>query len=108
MYKNNCAVVNGKRTFNMFSTQDPVEHAQVKRPIVKFYSWSSVLTMEPHIDKVIADFTQQLDTRFVSPAGGVPPKDVDLCAWITYGKQTTHQYFLSLSLSLLSLFLSLT
>ncbi|KAK4463171.1 Pisatin demethylase [Cladorrhinum samala] len=84
MYKNNCAVVNGKRTFNMFSTQDPVEHAHVKRPIVKFYSWSSVLTMEPHIDKVIADFTQQLDTRFVSPAGGVPPKDVDLCAWITY------------------------
>lgn len=103
MYKTSSGMVNGKRTYNMFSIQDPAEHAHVKRPIAKFFSWSSVLAMEPHIDKVITDFTKQLDARFVNPAGA-PSKDVNLCAWFTYSKNTPSRISLSLPLFNLILF----
>lgn len=51
----------------MFSEVDNVEHARLKRPVVRHYSVPSVLAMEPHMDSVIADFLNHLQTRYVSP-----------------------------------------
>ena len=49
----------------MFSEVDNVEHARIKRPVVRHYSASSVLAMEPHMDMVIQDFIDHLQTRYV-------------------------------------------
>lgn len=52
----------------MFSEVDNVEHARLKRPVVRHYSVPSVLAMEPHMDKVIADFLNHLQERYVKPS----------------------------------------
>ncbi len=51
----------------MFSEIDNVKHALIKRPVVRKYSVPAVLALEPHMDKVIADFLQHLQKRFVEP-----------------------------------------
>lgn len=50
----------------MFSEVDNVEHARLKRPVVRHYSVPSVLAMEPHMDKVIQSFLSHLHTRYVT------------------------------------------
>ncbi len=54
----------------------------MKRPIVKYYSLSSVLALEPHMDKVIEDFCTHLDTRFIKGPDG--PKDINLGEWVAF------------------------
>ncbi|KAK3940293.1 Pisatin demethylase [Diplogelasinospora grovesii] len=81
-YHNNSAVINGKITYHLFSTTDQAEHARMKRPIVKYYSLGSVLALEPHMDKVINDFCQHLEQRFMTGPGG--PKECDLGEWIAF------------------------
>ncbi|KAK0649763.1 cytochrome P450 [Cercophora newfieldiana] len=66
-YKNSSSVIDGKITYHMFSECDNVEHARLKRPVVRHYSVPSVLAMEPHMDKVIADFLAHLQKRYVEP-----------------------------------------
>ncbi|KAK3353366.1 cytochrome P450 [Lasiosphaeria hispida] len=81
-YHNNSTMINGKIVYHMFSTTDQAEHARMKRPIVKYYSLSSVLGMEPIMDKVVGAFCKQLDNRFVSGPSG--PKECDLGEWIAF------------------------
>ncbi|KAI0174798.1 cytochrome P450 [Pestalotiopsis sp. NC0098] len=80
-YHNNSAVVNGKTTYHLFSQTDHAEHARMKRPIAKYYSQSSLATLEPLMDKVVRDFCKELDTRFAKgPQDGV----CDLGEWIAF------------------------
>ncbi|KAK4171504.1 putative cytochrome P450 E-class, group I [Triangularia setosa] len=79
-YHNNSALVNGKITYHMFSTTDQTEHAQMKRPIVKHYSLGSVLALEPHMDNVLGELMQQLDSRFLQG----PKKTCELGEWIAF------------------------
>lgn len=66
-YKNSSSMIDGKQVFHMFSEVDNVEHARLKRPVVRHYSVPAVLALEPHMDKVIADLLQHLRKRFVEP-----------------------------------------
>ncbi|KAM0378981.1 hypothetical protein ACHAPY_005612 [Fusarium culmorum] len=67
-YHNNSAVIDGKITYHLFSTTDQAEHARMKRPIVKYYSQSSVIGLEPLFDDLIRDFCGHLETRFMNVA----------------------------------------
>ncbi|KAK0713262.1 pisatin demethylase [Lasiosphaeria miniovina] len=51
----------------MFSETDNVEHARMKRPVVRHYSVPSVLATEPHMDKVIQEFIDLLQERYAGP-----------------------------------------
>lgn len=55
----------------------------MKRPIVKYYSQGSVLTLEPLMDTVISDFCDHLETRFM---GGKQSQECDLGQWIGFCK----------------------
>ncbi|KAI1871211.1 uncharacterized protein JN550_004656 [Neoarthrinium moseri] len=79
-YHNNSAIINGKTTYHLFSETDQVEHARIKRPIVKYYSQSSVGAFEPLMDKVIGDFCKHLETRFMDGE----QKHFDLGQWIAF------------------------
>ena len=79
-YHNNSTVINGKITYHLFSETNQAEHARMKRPIVKYYSLPSCLTLEPLMDSVIGDFCDQLETRFMG--GGQTP--CDLGEWIGF------------------------
>ncbi|KAL6354051.1 hypothetical protein LRP88_12603 [Fusarium phalaenopsidis] len=78
-YHNNSAVINGKITYHLFSTTDQAEHARMKRPIVKYYSQSSVIGLEPLFDSLISDFCGHLENRFMN---GSEPTECDLGEWI--------------------------
>lgn len=80
-YHNNSTVINGKITYHLFSTMDQEEHARMKRPIVKYYSQGSVLTLEPLMDTVIGDFCDHLETRFMD---GKQNQECDLGQWIGF------------------------
>ncbi|RSM12473.1 hypothetical protein CDV31_006314 [Fusarium ambrosium] len=80
-YHNNSAVVNGKITYHLFSTTDQAEHARMKRPIVKYYSQSSVIRLEPLFDSLIGDFCGHLEKRFMS---GTEPTECDLGEWVGF------------------------
>ena len=66
-YKISSSVVDGKIAYHMFSETDNVEHARLKRPVVRHYSVPSVLAMEPLMDMAIGDFLEHLRTRYVQP-----------------------------------------
>lgn len=51
---------------NLFSELNTVKHASLKKPIVRYFSNSSVLATEPLMDEVIADFCEQMDNRFAT------------------------------------------
>lgn len=79
MYLGSSALVDGKIVYNLFSQIDKQQHAQEKRPIAKFYSPNFAISLEPHVDNVITQFCNELETRFISPG-----KPVDLGEWITF------------------------
>ncbi|KAK7942479.1 Cytochrome P450 monooxygenase vrtE [Apiospora aurea] len=79
-YQNNSAIVDGKITYHLFSETNQKHHARMKRPIVQYYSASSVQSLEPLMDKVIADFCGHLETRFAGDNG----KAFDLGEWIAF------------------------
>lgn len=72
-------MIDGKITYHMFSEVDNVEHARLKRPVVRHYSVPSVRAMEPNMDKVIQDFCDHLQKRFVGPS-----KTCELGDWLAY------------------------
>ncbi|KAH8666214.1 cytochrome P450 [Ilyonectria robusta] len=78
-YKNSSSIVNGRITYHMFSETGNVEHARLKRPVVRHYTVPSVRAMEPHMDKVIQDFCDHLQQRFVEPR-----KICDFGNWLAY------------------------
>ncbi|KAM0301547.1 hypothetical protein ACHAPM_005777 [Fusarium culmorum] len=80
-YHNNSAVIDGKITYHLFSTTDQAEHARMKRPIVKHYSQSSVIGLEPLFDDLIRDFCGHLENRFMNVA---ERKECDLGEWIGF------------------------
>ncbi|KAM0395346.1 hypothetical protein ACHAQC_005195 [Fusarium culmorum] len=80
-YHNNSAVIDGKITYHLFSTTDQAEHARMKRPIVKYYSQSSVIGLEPLFDDLIRDFCGHLENRFMNVA---ERKECDLGEWIGF------------------------
>lgn len=71
----------GKITYHLFSTTDQEEHARMKRPIVKYYSQGSVLTLEPLMDTVIGDFCDHLENRFIKDNQRL---ECDLGQWIGF------------------------
>jgi hypothetical protein len=74
--------------YNVFSTTDPAEHALINRPIIKYLSISSILGLEPLMDKCITELCDQLATRFA----GTDSKDGKLCdlgEWIGYCMELT-------------------
>ncbi|KAF6810906.1 benzoate 4-monooxygenase cytochrome p450 [Colletotrichum plurivorum] len=74
-------IINGKITYHLFSTTDQAEHARMKRPIVKYYSQSSVIGIEPLFNSVISDFCEHLENRFMS---GSAPTECDFGEWIGF------------------------
>ncbi|KAG9255792.1 cytochrome P450 [Emericellopsis atlantica] len=78
-YKNSSSIINGKITYHMFSEVDQVEHARLKRPVVRHYSVPSVRAMEPHMDAVIQEFIDHLQARFVDTRAECP-----LGEWLAY------------------------
>ena len=63
-------VMDGRIVYNLFSLQDPVEHARQKRPVAKHYSLAGVLTLEPHVDETIRLLCRMLEQRFLPSRGG--------------------------------------
>lgn len=80
-YHGSSALVNGQIVLNIFSQTDRAKHAKERKPIAKYYSPSATATLEPHMDKIITKFCQQLDRRFVETS-----KAFDLGKWILYCK----------------------
>jgi hypothetical protein len=91
-YHNNSAVINGKITYHLFSTTDQVEHARMKRPIVKYYSQSSVLGLEPLFDGLIRDFCGHLERRFMDETN---KQKCDLGSWIGYCRSPSYSCLIS-------------
>lgn len=58
----------------------------MKKPIVKYYSMSSVLAMEPAMNEVIGDFCGHLERRFMQ--GDNEGKVFDLGQWIAFCKSS--------------------
>ena len=82
-YENNSTIIDGKITYHLFSTTSQADHARMKRPIVKYYSMSSVLNLEPLMDTVSKDFLKQLDNRFATKG---TKQRCDLGEWIGFCK----------------------
>ncbi|EPE02811.1 benzoate 4-monooxygenase cytochrome p450 [Ophiostoma piceae UAMH 11346] len=76
------SIIDGKITYHLFSTSDQAAHARMKRPIVKYYSMSSILNMEPQMNDVITDFCRHLEDRFMEGSGR--GNDFDFGKWIAY------------------------
>ncbi|KAK0702300.1 cytochrome P450 [Lasiosphaeris hirsuta] len=81
-YRSSSAVVNGKLHYTLFAEPDHDEHSRVKKPIAKYYTTGATLAVEPHMDRAIAEFCEQLDSRFVSGPSGT--KQCDLWKWSLY------------------------
>lgn len=75
-------MVEGVNVYNLFSQTDPKKHAHERRPIARYYSVNSILTLEPHMDKVLAHLCHQLETKFID--GHTSDKTCDLGDWILY------------------------
>ncbi|KAK8096268.1 hypothetical protein PG999_014290 [Apiospora kogelbergensis] len=56
-------VMDGRVVYNLFSLQDPVEHARQKRPVARHYSLAGVLTLESHVDETIRLLCRMLEQR---------------------------------------------
>ncbi|GAB1312635.1 Pisatin demethylase [Madurella fahalii] len=84
-YHNNSIVVNGKIVYSIFSTTDPAEHARMQRPVAKYFSFGSVIAMEPLMDKALNDLCDQLERRFTNGRGNGQVCDlgdwIAFCAW---------------------------
>ncbi|KAM5345061.1 hypothetical protein ACJ41O_010923 [Fusarium nematophilum] len=76
------SILDGKVTYHLFSTTDQAVHARMKRPIVKYYSMSSVSALEPQMNPVISDFCGHLENRFMN--GQNRDKQCDLGQWIAF------------------------
>ncbi|EFX04226.1 benzoate 4-monooxygenase cytochrome p450 [Grosmannia clavigera kw1407] len=81
-YQSLSVVVDGKITHDVFSTSNQAEHARMKRPIVKYYSMSSVLKLETRANDVLSDLCRHLEHRFMD--GENEGKDCNFGEWIAF------------------------
>ncbi|KAI5458779.1 cytochrome P450 [Mariannaea sp. PMI_226] len=81
-YHGSSALVNGQIVLNLFSQTDPVKHKLERQPVAKHYSNAAISTVEPHMDKVIDQFCQQLEKRFMDGANA--GKVCNIGQWILY------------------------
>lgn len=86
-YKNSSSVINGQIQYHMFSQVESAKHARMKRPVVRHYSASAVLVMEPNMDSVIQDFYTHLDQRFVRTG-----KTCQFGQWLSFCKSRRHPF----------------
>jgi hypothetical protein len=78
-YNGFCAKLGPVIMHNVFSTQDPTQHADLKRPVGKFYAMPSFLGMEGQVDRVIQKLCDTLVTRFSEVQ-----RVCDLSRWFDY------------------------
>lgn len=57
-------------------------HAREKRPIAKYYSMNGVLSLEPHIDKMIGYLCKKLEEEFIDKPEA--EKSCDLGQWLLF------------------------
>lgn len=69
---------------NLFSQTDPVKHRRERQPVAKYFSSAGITTMEPHMDKVVNTFCEQLEKRFID--GENAGKVCNLGQWILFCK----------------------
>ncbi|QGA17376.1 hypothetical protein EYB26_005047 [Talaromyces marneffei] len=81
-YHGSSAKVDAKIIYNLFSQTDPVAHAREKRPIAKYYSMNGVLSLEPHIDKMIGYLCKKLEEEFIDKPEA--EKSCDLGQWLLF------------------------
>lgn len=73
------SLINGKIVYNIFSHTDTKQHAKERNPIGKYYSPAAVASLEPHMDAMINDLCQALESRFED--GRI---SFDLGNWLLY------------------------
>ncbi|KAI7762998.1 hypothetical protein LZL87_011141 [Fusarium oxysporum] len=93
-YLNNSSMVDGKIKHNLFSTTSPTEHAQMKKPMAKYYSSSNVLTLEVKMSQVIEELCKQIDNRFLEDDKSFDLAEfLGLYTWDMIGSLTFSQSF---------------
>ncbi|KAK8043955.1 hypothetical protein PG994_012793 [Apiospora phragmitis] len=63
-------VMDGRVVDNLFSLQDPAQHARQKRPVAKHYSLAGVLSLEPYVDETIRLLCRMLEERYMPARSG--------------------------------------
>ncbi|KAF9879435.1 hypothetical protein CkaCkLH20_02978 [Colletotrichum karsti] len=91
-YHSSSAFVNGQIVYNLFSQTNREKHKKLRQPIEKYYSPSSVVSLERNIDNVIEMLCRQLETRFMEGPNSEEAV-VDLDAWDLIGSVTFSQPF---------------
>ncbi|KAH7254694.1 cytochrome P450 [Fusarium solani] len=81
-YHGSSALVNGQIVLNLFSQTDPVKHRKERQPIAKHYSSAGITTVEPHMDKVIDQFCNELEKRYID--GDNAGKVCDIGQWTLF------------------------
>ena len=76
--------MNGQIVLNLFSQTDPVKHRKERQPIAKHYSSAGITTVEPHMDKVIDQFCNELEKRYID--GDNAGKVCDIGQWTLFCK----------------------
>ncbi|KAH6641299.1 cytochrome P450 [Chaetomium tenue] len=89
-YSSGSSLIDGHIVHTLFSQDDEEKHAAEKKPIAKYYSPASVATLEPLIDKTIAQLCSELDKRFAATSGATG-RAFDLGRWILYCSVTFSQ-----------------
>lgn len=81
-YAINDAVQDGKVIQNIFGTRSNEFHSRYIRPIQKLYTLQAAKEYEAVMDKTLAGFSHQLETRFME--GTNQGKTCDIADWVSY------------------------
>lgn len=77
----------GRETkYSIFSEVRPDVHKQMKKPVAKYWTTSSVARMEPHVDTVVAFFAKQLEEKFATGGEEKMGKAFDFGDWCMFCK----------------------
>lgn len=74
----------GKPLYSIFSTQNQAHHRILKSGIAQKYSLSSLLRLEPLVDKVTQNFVSTLRTRLDSSQNSSEGVVIDFGEWVQY------------------------
>lgn len=75
-------MIDGKRVENVFSTRNEEFNSRVMKPIMKHFSPTTALNMEPLIDSTIQYLVDRLQEEFTSGKESSRPCDID--NWLAY------------------------
>ncbi|KAH8898228.1 cytochrome P450 [Thozetella sp. PMI_491] len=76
------AMVGGRRVHNMFSEQDKATHTKMRKPIAKLYAMPSVLPYEPHMDRIVSELCEIIESKFIDGPNG--SQEFDLGKWLHF------------------------